>query len=332
MKDILTFEAEPFEVSFEEEIDLRRESGQYEQEFVISGSGSCTVYVDELRQRTLHQFRASKPREPGIYFIYVNDQIWYVGKAESKDGGIWRRFSGRALALKDLGFKAGDLTHKNIKITWLIPTEIKGCEKLLYVRKDKKITVPPRKVGNARELIPLIEQYFIEQFGTYQRGNYQVEAVSISPGVSITIMTNGGNRLGVINRGFDRTKEVKARKDREDIFAAEISGTSWHSEIESETRITIDSYARQHLQKRARRFPNTSDLVLIQNRINQLLGMNAPPQAVGNYSWYVEVPAVPGAKIILRDNMIRTLLSSNERYPANATLYKIESGRFIRGG
>jgi hypothetical protein len=49
MKDILTFEAEPFEVSFEEEMDLSRESGQYEREFVISGSGSCTVYVDELR-------------------------------------------------------------------------------------------------------------------------------------------------------------------------------------------------------------------------------------------------------------------------------------------
>lgn len=330
MKDILTLEAEPFEISFEEEIDLSRERDQYEREFVISGSGSCTVYVDELKKRTLRQFRASKPRDPGIYFIYVNDRIWYVGKAESMDGGIWGRFSGRALALKDLGFKAGDLTPKNITVTWLIPTEIRGCENLLYADKNKKTRVPLRKVENARELIPLIEQYFIEKFETYRLGNYQVEAVSISPGASITIMTNGGNRLGVINRSFDRTKEVKARKDREDIFAAEMSGTSWHSEIESETKITIDSYARQHLQKRAKRFPNTSDRMSIQNRINRLLGMNAPPVAVGNYSWYVEVPGVLGAKIILRDNMIRTVLSANERYPANATLYKIESGRLIR--
>ena len=71
-------------------------------------------------------------------------------------------------------------------------------------------------------------------------------------------------------------------------------------------------------------------LKLIQNRINKLLGMYAPAEAVGNYSWYVEVPGVPGAKIVVRGNMIRTLLSSNERYPANATLYKIESGRLIR--
>lgn len=31
-----------------------------------------------------------------------------------------------------------------------------------------------------------------------------------------------------------------------------------------------------------------------------------------------------------RGNMIRTVLSANERFPANATLYKIESGRLIR--
>jgi hypothetical protein len=101
-------------------------------------------------------------------------------------------------------------------------------------------------------------------------------------------------------------------------------------EMESETKIILDSYARQHLRDRASRFPNASDLMIIQNRINKLLGMNAPPEAVGEYSWYVEVPGVPGAKIILRGNMIRTVLSSNERYPANASFYKIESGRLLR--
>ena len=100
--------------------------------------------------------------------------------------------------------------------------------------------------------------------------------------------------------------------------------------MESETKITMDSYAWQHLMDRAKRFPNPSHLKLIQNLINRLLRMYAPAEAVGNYSWYVEVPGVPGAKIVVRGNMIRTLLSSNERYPANATLYKIESGRLKR--
>ena len=127
--------------------------------------------------------------------------------------------------------------------------------------------------------------------------------------------------------GWELSEELE--QDWEE-FLDDFWGSSGQSEMESETKITMDSYAWQHLMDRGKRFPNPSHLKLIQNRINRLLGMYAPAEAVGNYSWYVEVPGVPGAKIVVRGNMIRTLLSSNERHPANATLYKIESGRLIR--
>ncbi|MCI0488057.1 MAG: hypothetical protein L0229_15815 [Blastocatellia bacterium] len=325
----LTFEAEPFEVYFDEEIALGRRSDQYEREFAISGS--CTVYVRVVSNKTLRQFRASRPRSPGIYFIHVNGEIWYVGKAESKYGGIWGRFRSRALALKDLGFKAGDLTPRNIRITWLIPTKIENCGGFLLVQRKKNSTsLPNRQVTSARQLIPVLEQYFIKKHNTHLKGNYQVEPVTLLPNTAITIKTTTRQNLGTISKSFDLTGIVKARRDQEDIFDAEVFEAPWHSEMESETKITIDSIARQHLQSRAGRFPDPSHLRLIQSRINKLLGMNAPPEAVGNYSWYVEVPGVSGAKIILRDNMIRTVLSGNERYPANAVLYKIESGRLVR--
>jgi hypothetical protein len=311
---------------YEEEIGFGHQSNQSEHEFAVSGS--CTVIVQQVREIPLRRFKAIRPKNPGIYFIHVGDRIWYVGKAE---GGIWDRFRKRALALKDFGLKGSDLTPKNIRITYLIPIIAAKCGSLFFVqRKGAAKSLPNRKVTHAKELIPLLEQYFIKEYGTHLLGNLAVEPITLSPGTAITIKTMDGTYLGTINKSIDLSAELKARRDVEDIFDAEMFEAYGESEIESETKIIMDSYAREHLRIRASRFPNTSALRLIQNRINKLLGMYAPPEAMGNYSWYVEVPGVPGAKIIFRDNMIRTVLSANERYPANAALYRIENGRLAR--
>src|SRR5262245_57921709 len=62
MQDILTFEAEPFVVSFEEEIDLSRESGQYEQELTAEQEKRLKALARQIAESRGHRVRAGRSR------------------------------------------------------------------------------------------------------------------------------------------------------------------------------------------------------------------------------------------------------------------------------
>jgi hypothetical protein len=66
------------------------------------------------------------------------------------------------------------------------------------------------------------------------------------------------------------------------------------------------------------------------NKIKQMLTMNAPAEAVGVYSWRVEVNDNKGelvARVIVFGNMIKTVVTKTENYPANTVLYKIKKDK-----
>lgn len=73
----------------------------------------------------------------------------------------------------------------------------------------------------------------------------------------------------------------------------------------------------------------------VQERINQMAAMDAPPEAVGHYNWYIEVHGSANdvvARILNRGIAIRTVYSPVMVVPSGFVRYKIDRavGRFVK--
>lgn len=93
-------------------------------------------------------------------------------------------------------------------------------------------------------------------------------------------------------------------------------------------RISMDERAGNHVTERIlERFHGPEEQGAVVAMVKRLLAMEAPPEAVGHYSWFVGVGRI--GRVVLHGNMIRTVLSSNENHPGS-TEYRIFDGRLIR--
>ena len=93
-------------------------------------------------------------------------------------------------------------------------------------------------------------------------------------------------------------------------------------------KIYMDSIAQSHIPTRIReRIKDPMDQERMVSAVRKLLTMEAPPEAVGHYDWYINVGHI--GRIIFRGISIRTVYSFDERYP-DGTEYRIIGDRVVR--
>jgi hypothetical protein len=93
-------------------------------------------------------------------------------------------------------------------------------------------------------------------------------------------------------------------------------------------KVYMDEYAAEHVSDRIRkRFQSNLDRSRLVEVIKQMLTLDAPNDAVGEYRWYVNVGMT--GRVICRGHMVRTVLSYNENFPGG-TEYKISAGELIK--
>jgi len=94
-------------------------------------------------------------------------------------------------------------------------------------------------------------------------------------------------------------------------------------------RIYMDERAGEHVTERIReRIREAADQATVVALVKRLLTMEAPPEAVGHYSWFVNAGRI--GRVVLHGHMVRTFLSFNENSPGS-TEYRIFDDRLIRG-
>ncbi|MEX5216341.1 MAG: peptidoglycan-binding protein [Nitrospira sp.] len=103
---------------------------------------------------------------------------------------------------------------------------------------------------------------------------------------------------------------------------------------EQEVKIVVDAPGWEHINKNlAERF-NLADRNKILAKIRNLIGMPAPPEAVGIYEWYVQVGGLGDgtdhANIVAVGHMIRSVLKKD--MVVRGTRYTIKKGKLKRWG
>ena len=93
-------------------------------------------------------------------------------------------------------------------------------------------------------------------------------------------------------------------------------------------KVYMDEANQLHVSQRIReRFPNQTDQRTMVEFIKRLTSMDAPPAAVGEYMWHVNVPHI--GRVVMRGHSVRTVYSLNENFPGS-TAYKIQGNMLIR--
>ncbi|MEW5755936.1 MAG: peptidoglycan-binding domain-containing protein [Pseudomonadota bacterium] len=116
--------------------------------------------------------------------------------------------------------------------------------------------------------------------------------------------------------GPDTEEALRAACDGQRPFNFEVESFDAYRNFddELEVKIIVDEPGKKHITKQIEeRFADPADRTKIINRINQLVGMTAPPEAVGPYEWYVQVGNLGDdgkgwANIVVVGHMIRSVL------------------------
>jgi hypothetical protein len=128
-----------------------------EQEYRLDGPATVEVLVNSPvpMDRDPAQWA---PDAPGLYVIHVNNQLWYIGIAETS---IRQRFQQRWKALKDLNVPASALSGR--RVGWIT---LKSYSVPVGAIKRKAKGAPDsayRPVSGKYNVLRILEQAFIKR-------------------------------------------------------------------------------------------------------------------------------------------------------------------------
>lgn len=140
---------------------------------------------------------------------------------------------------------------------------------------------------------------------------------------------------GIVGPDTAEALQAACGGQREFNFEAEPFNAYWNREDELEVKIMIDEPGRKHITEQVlERFKDAADREKIRKRITQLIGMPAPPDAVGPYEWYVQVgnlgDGTDYANIVVVGHMIRSVLKRG--MVVRGVRYVIRKGKLQKSG
>ena len=123
----------------------------------------------------------------------------------------------------------------------------------------------------------------------------------------------GLRATGIAGPDTEEALRAACNGQREFSFEAEPFNAYRNLDGELEVKIMVDEPGWRHInQQLAERFRDPADQEKILSRIRKLIGMPAPPEAVGPYEWYVQVGSLGDgtdyANIVVVGHMIRSIL------------------------
>lgn len=117
----------------------------------------------------------SLPTKPGIYFIYVNGNIWYVGKGVS----IRERFQERMKAFSDFKIPSAQYLPllRHVTVRWYELVRFTDPRGSTFRTRGTGAKGVWRNISTRLGLLLALEQHFISKYGTRLLGNRTAECV-----------------------------------------------------------------------------------------------------------------------------------------------------------
>ena len=93
-------------------------------------------------------------------------------------------------------------------------------------------------------------------------------------------------------------------------------------------RVYMDEDNGRHVSQRIREhFPDAADQKIMVDMVKKLLTLQAPPEALGQYQWHVNIGEV--GRIVMRGHSVRTVYPYSYNFPGGIE-YKVADGRLVR--
>jgi hypothetical protein len=154
-----------------------RES-EAEREFQVTGN--CQVRIQRHGPVPVSD-SLNLPRAPGVYIIYVDKKVWYVGVTLRT---LHERFQDRMKAFRDFNLPSSLLANRTISWVAIRSARLPACS--IGRREQTKTAEPYTPVQGAAAVLKVLEQYYIQTLRP--AGNRRTECVRFGPGGSIAIL------------------------------------------------------------------------------------------------------------------------------------------------